>query len=150
MFQKDKEQIQKYWQEEIYPRQNSITLNNGFYCLFEVSEKDKFLKNKIWLPALDLCSEGDDLCEGLATIYTAKDSKGNVIKCGECLASGDDGFISLTTKDTEELIWLIVLSPTNPFNRIEIRDECIHATSSSGVQVTIPSDRPDTLTVIWK
>ncbi|URM26908.1 hypothetical protein LLY42_23980 [Pseudomonas frederiksbergensis] len=150
MFREDKEKVQNHWQEEIYPRQNSIMSNNGFYCLFETSEKEQSLKNKTWLPALDFSSVENGLCEGLATIYTTEDSKGNIIQCGECLASGEDGFISLTKKDTDELVWLIVLSTTNPFDRIELHGEFIHATSSSGIKVTIPPERPDKLAIQWK
>jgi hypothetical protein len=150
MFSEDKEKVQDYWQEEIYPRQNSIMSNNGFYCLFEISEEEQSLKNKTWLPALDFSSDGNKPCEGLATIYTTEDSKGNIIQCGECLASGEDGFISLTKKSTGELVWLIALSTTNPFDRIELHDEFIHAISSSGIKITIPPERPDKLTIQWK
>lgn len=150
MFREDKKKVQDYWQEEIYPRQNSITSNNGFYCLFEISEEERSLKNKTWLPALDYSSAGNKLYEGLATIYTTEDSNGNVIQCGECLASGEDGFISLTKKSTDELVWLIVLSTTNPFDRIELHDDFFHATSSIGIKVTIPAERPDKLTIQWK
>lgn len=149
MFGEEKEKIQKDWQEEAYPRSNSITSNNGLYCLFELSAGEHSAKNKIWRPASDFSLEKHVFCEGLATLCTTVDSKGNVIHGGECFASGDDGFIALTRTNTNELIWLIVLSTTNPFVKMEWQNNFIYATSSSGTKVTIPPQRPDTLTIQW-
>ncbi|MBK5551249.1 hypothetical protein JFU49_13380 [Pseudomonas sp. TH03] len=150
MFREDKQKIQDNWQEEIYPRNNSIMSNNGFYCLFDISEQGQLLQNKSWLPALDFALDENQLCEGLATLYISENFKDYIIQCGECLASGEDGFISLTKKSNDELVWLIVLSTTNPFEKIELHEEFIHVTSSSGTKVTIPPERPDRLTIQWE
>jgi len=149
LFSKDKEKIQNHWREEIYPRQNSIVLNNGFYCLFEISHDESRLTKKVWLPALDLIQGDADNCEGLATLQAIETSIGEQIIGGECLAAGEDGFIALIEKDTEQLIWLVVLSGTNPFETLELKGHFIHATSSSGTVVTLPIDQPDKLSIAW-
>lgn len=149
MFTTDKNKIQEYWLEEIYPRQNSITFNNGFYCFFEHSAKEEKLTKKIWIPANDFLPNHTDTCEGLSTIYAAEGSNNNSFTCGECLASGDDGFIALSKKDTGELVWLIVLSGTNPFEKIIIHNSSIHVQSSSGTLAIVPTDRPDDLSIEW-
>ncbi|MFW9080187.1 hypothetical protein ACOI9X_13055 [Pseudomonas sp. P2757] len=149
MFHNDREKIQADWQEEMYPKSDSIMIKNGFYCLFESPGREKKIKNKTWIPALDFGSTTSITCEGLATISTTEDSEGNVIHCGECLASGEDGFVAMTNKNTDELIWLIVLSNTNPFQKIEFSQDCILATSSNGTTLTIPQDRPDNLFIDW-
>lgn len=149
MFTTDKHKIQEKWLEEAYPRQNSITLNNGFYCLFDCSEKEEKLTKKTWVPANDFLLDHTDICEGLSTTYTVEDSNNNFFTCGECSASGDDGFIALSKKDTDELVWLIVLSGTNPFEKITFHNSNIHVQSSSGIVVIVPIDRPDNLSIAW-
>jgi hypothetical protein len=149
MFTVDKHKIQEHWLDEIYPRQNSITFNNGFYCLFENSAKEEKLTKKAWIPASDFLVNQTDICEGLSTIYTAEGSNNNSFTCGECLASGDDGFIALSKKDTNELVWLIVLSGTNSFKKIMIHSSSIHVQSSSGTLAKVPIDRPDNLSIEW-
>lgn len=150
MFGEEKQKIQYNRQEEIYPRNNSLMSNNGFYCLFEMFGQGQLLHNKSWQPALDYTLDENQFCEGLATICIAENFKDYIIQCGECLASGEDGFISLTKKSSDELVWLIVLSTTNPFEKIKLYEELILVTSSSGTKVKIPPERPDMLTIQWE
>ena len=149
MFNNDKIKIQELWREEIYVRQNSITFNNGFCCLFELSQKENKITNKKWSPIADLLADESDTCEGLATIIKTELLVDAFVECGECLASGDDGFVAFTRKSTNELVWLLVLSETNPFESIDIKDELIVVTSSNGTTVSIPFERPDQLSIDW-
>ncbi|WP_339490676.1 hypothetical protein [Pseudomonas sp. RL_5y_Pfl2_70] len=149
MFTTDKNKIQEHWLEEIYPRQNSAMFNNGFYCLFENSAKEEKLTKKTWIPVNDFLLNHTDTCEGLSTSYKVEGSNNNFFTCGECLASGDNGFIALSKKDTNELVWLIVLSGTNPFEKIIIHNSSIHVQSSNGTLAIVPIDRPDNLSIEW-
>lgn len=65
MFGEDKQKIQNDWEDEIYPRNNSIMSYNGFYCLFEISEQSQSLQSKSWQPALDYALEEISSVRGL-------------------------------------------------------------------------------------
>lgn len=149
MFNKDKIKIQELWKKEAYIHYNSIAFNNGLCCLFALSQKDNKPTNKKWSPITDLLADDSDTCEGLATLKKTELSTDTLIECGECLASGDDGFVALTKKSTNELIWLLVLSETNPFDKIELKEDLILVTSSSGTIVSIPLEHPDELSINW-
>jgi hypothetical protein len=94
-------------------------------------------------------ADESDTCEGLATIIKTELLVHAFVECGECLASGDDGFVAFTRKSTNELVWLLVLSETNPLESIDIKDDLIVVTSSNGTTVSIPFERPDQLSIDW-
>ncbi|WP_122762590.1 hypothetical protein [Pseudomonas viridiflava] len=150
MFSDEKKIIQEQWLEEIYPRTDSITSGNGFFCLFDLAKDDISLKNKIWIPASDYYSLDSNASEGLSTINKIEGFDDSIVQCGECFAAGEDGFIALTRKHTEELVWLVVLSKTNPFENLKVEGAEIHAYSSNGVTVQIPMERPDKLIIHWR
>lgn len=140
--------IQEQWRDEAYPRENSLTLGNGFYCLFDLPDQHPHLTNKVWLPALDYRAQ--ETCDCLATLGTAADGPQPFqARGGECAAYGGDGFVALQDKQSGRLIWLLVLRDTNPFSRIELHDGTVHAHSTCGVVARIPVDRPDQLTLTW-
>lgn len=140
--------IQEQWQDEAYPRENSLTLGNGFYCLFDLPEQHPHLTDKVWLPALDYHAEETYDC--LGTLDSAADGPQPFhAKGGECAAHGGDGFVALQDKESGRLIWLLVLRDTNPFNRVKIKDMHVYAESTSGVRLRIPIARPDQLTLTW-
>ncbi|MQA56490.1 hypothetical protein [Pseudomonas piscis] len=140
--------IQQQWLDEAYPRENTLILGNGFYCLFELPHGASRLQDKVWLPALD--HRPAEACEGLATLgCSAHGPEPWQALGGECAAHGGDGFLALQEKDSQRLIWLLVLRETNPFAQVRIRDRHIEAQSTSGVSVCIPIERPDQLTLVW-
>lgn len=143
----DKNHIQNSFRNEQYPRSNSISLENGFYCLFDLYTNLPTLENKTWLPALDLESQGE-ISEGLGTLI-ALEQDSLQIRGGECDEYGGDGFISVFDKNSRTLLWLIAFRDTNPFDKIEIADQKIQATSTSGVKVCLPLQRPDQATITW-
>lgn len=144
----DRQLIQQRWQDERYPRDNSLALGSGFYCLFELPHEHPRLINKVWMPASDYSAQQDG--EGLATLALCAGGDGALqVRAGECAAHGGDGFLALQEKDSEALIWLLVLRDTHPFNRVEIQDQHLHAESTCGVSVRIPLQRPDQLTLTW-
>ncbi|MCD9571939.1 hypothetical protein [Pseudomonas protegens] len=144
----DRQLIQQQWQDERYPRENSISLGAGFYCLFELPHEHPQLINKQWMPASDYCASQD--CEGLAALAQCVASTGPwQASAGECSAHGADGFLSLQEKDSGTLIWLVVLKDSNPFNRVEIQHRHLLAESTSGITVRVPLERPDQLTLVW-
>jgi hypothetical protein len=83
-------------------------------------------------------ADASDTCEGLATIIKIELLADAFVECGECLASGDDGCVALTKKSTNELVWLLIPSKTNPFESIDIKEDLILVTSSNGTTVSIP------------
>ncbi len=149
MFAADRRIIQSRWQEEAYPRQNSLAFANGFCCLFETSEQHPQVMEKTWIPAADAWQADADGCEGLAILSAITLSTDTLITCGECCAAGEDGFIAVSEAATNRLIWLLVLSRTDPFVALALEDDCVRATSSGGTTVLIPLDRPDQLSIAW-
>lgn len=146
-YSEDVNHIQTSFTNEQHPRSNSISIGNGFYCLFDVYTNSPNLENKVWLPALDLDSQCE-ISEGLATLITFEDK--NIKICGgECDAYGGDGFISAFDKHSNTLLWLMTFRETNPFNLIELTDHHIQAVSTSGVKVRVPLQRPDRAIITW-
>lgn len=140
--------IQEQWQAGYFPRENTLVLNSGFYCLFDLPYEHPRLSNKVWMPALDF--PGRDEPDFVTTLgFAAEGPQPFHAQCGETAGHGGDGFLALLEKDTDALIWLLVLSETNPFCRVEIHDQQIHAESNSGVTVRVPVERPDQLTLVW-
>lgn len=149
MFAAEQRIIQTRWQEEAYPRRDSLAFANGFYCLFETSEHHPGVMEKTWIPASDAWQVGAHGCEGLAIMSAITLSTDTLITCGECCAAGEDGFIAASEAATNRLIWLLVLSRTDPFVALALEDDLIRATSSSGTTVLIPLHRPDQLSIAW-
>ncbi|MFJ2682315.1 hypothetical protein ACIOYV_01080 [Pseudomonas sp. NPDC087342] len=146
-YSEDSKHIQSSFTNEQYPRFNSISISNGFYCLFDVFTDSPNLENKVWLPALDLESQCE-ISEGLGTLVTFEDE--NIKICGgECDAYGGDGFISAFDKQSNTLLWFITFTETNPFSLIELIDHHIQAVSTSGVKVCLPLQRPDQAVITW-
>ncbi|MEN5095048.1 hypothetical protein ABE458_30635 [Pseudomonas protegens] len=140
--------IQEQWQNEYFPRENTLTLNTGFYCLFDLPHQHPRLINKVWMPALDYPRQ-DEPGFVMPLGFSADGPQPFYATGGETAAFGGDGFLSLQEKDSDTLIWLIVLSETNPFNRVDIQGQYLCAESTSGVRVRVPIERPDQLTLTW-
>ncbi|MEE4672738.1 hypothetical protein V2L05_26310 [Pseudomonas alliivorans] len=146
-YENDANLIQLNYKNEQYPRCNSLSTGNGFYCLFELYSNSSKLEDKIWLPALDFVPQ-HEISEGLGVLIRKKID--NLLICGgECDEYGGDGFISVVDSNTESLLWLIVFRDTNPFSEIEFTNQNIEATSTCETKVILPLFRPDRAIVEW-
>lgn len=140
--------IQEQWLDGCFPRENTLVLNSGFYCLFDLPYEHPRLLNKVWMPALDYPQSDEP--DFVTVLGSCSDSSQSFhAQAGETAGHGGDGFLALLEKGSDALIWLIALRDTNPFNRVEILDQYIHAESTCGVRARIPLQRPDQLTLTW-
>ncbi|KTC39576.1 MAG: hypothetical protein ACN6QY_00325 [Pseudomonas sp.] len=140
--------IQEQWLDGCFPRENTLVLSSGFYCLFDLPYEHPRLVNKVWMPALDFPGRDEpDFVTALG--FAAEGPQSFHAQGGETAGHGGDGFLALLEKGSDALIWLMVLSQTNPFDRVEIRGQQLHAESTSGVRVQVPLLRPDQLTLTW-
>ncbi|AQT07406.1 MULTISPECIES: hypothetical protein [Pseudomonas] len=140
--------IQEQWLGGCFPRENTLVLGSGFYCLFDLPYEHPRLINNVWMPALDYPQQDEP--DFVTTLGLCTDGPQSFYaRGGETAGYGGDGFLALQEKGSDALIWLIALRDTNPFNRVEIQDQYLHGESTSGVRVRIPIQRPDQLTLTW-
>ncbi|RLP93317.1 hypothetical protein EAD89_06700 [Micromonospora sp. BL4] len=69
-------------------------------------------------------------------------ANGSGYLCGGDGAHGSDGFLARLDKD-RNLMWIVVLTDSNPFEKAEARGSLARFTNNLGNSVTVDLDHPD-------
>ena len=61
---------------------------------------------------------------------------------------GGDGVLCVRYKDTMKLVWFLFLDNSNPFDTIDVENECVLVKSTSNVSFKIPISHPEMITLV--
>jgi hypothetical protein len=132
------------------PIVQSIIFPNGDLFRFERSgdanekqENIKFLDKSTIDDYFEQNSEDD-----ISHCYTTTSAENNIYRAYAGEGSwGDDGIIYVVKKTDNQLVWFLFSDRSNPFSKIEIKDNTIIAVSTLDQCWTIPINTPEKLKI---
>jgi hypothetical protein len=87
----------------------------------------------------------------ISGMYQIRDYVRNlVVECGESGINGGHGYVAVADLREDEFRWIVYLCDSNPFSHCELEDKAVVATSTLGIRLRLPIDRPQDVRVLSK
>lgn len=151
---KDKELVAQLWEDEACPYFDLVMFSDGRLFKLDMSgsklDDAGSTASTEWVrisdvPEIDI---PDEMNEGFASLYQQDIMElGISVSVGECCASGENGFVAVTSIDSRELRWLAFFLASNPFDQFSIENGELVAISTSNEKYRFPLNRPEMVRV---
>lgn len=150
----DRNLVKQLWSNEKCPYFDLIIHDDGKVFPLLMIDGDKsgiwIMQSNSWMPISKISHLDDEnkLNEGFASIFSKDFPEMDLkISCGECFSSGGNGFISLSSLSSGNLIWLAFFVESNPFNSMNIDNDLVIAKSTDGRIFSLDLTRPTSVQI---
>lgn len=150
----DRDLVSKLWEEEACPYFDLIMYGNGRVFKLNMNEskpvQQDCMAQKNWTRISEVpeIRVPEEMNEGFATLCSKELlDLGLSISVGECCASGENGFVAVTSISSEKLEWLAFFLGSNPFDEVEIDGGEIVVSSTASKKYRFPINNPERFTV---
>ncbi|MEY2864147.1 MAG: hypothetical protein RLY58_1854 [Pseudomonadota bacterium] len=134
----DRNLVATLWDNEECPYFDLLMFGNGCICSLEINSNgrgDISAKPWQWMAATSVpnIDNQNHRNEGFATLCSNDyPDFGFTLSGGECCASGENGFVAVTSSSSGALVWLAFFIASNPFESVSLQDGFVIAKTTSG------------------
>lgn len=148
----DRAAVSRLWENEECPYFDLVMLGEGLICALEADwgNGGATIRPGNWMVATAATGDAQGARnEGFAALYSSRYPDLDIeVSCGECCASGQNGFVAVTRLSSGDLIWLVFFTESNPFEHAEIQDDFVVAKSTAGHVYRFSFSSPEKITAL--
>ena len=146
----DKKIVAALWENEECPYFDLLLFEDGLILPLDVvANEDGITINPLGcLSASTALGLNHELNEGFAQLcHREYIELGLTGSSGDCCASGENGFVSVTSTSSGKLVWLAFFMTSNPFEDVCIDGDAVVARSTYGHSYKFKLSRPQEVVV---